>query len=331
MKSYFCGGEAMFRVYNSEICNKLEIEADLKDRNIYSKDDILQGKLQDAEIVFSTWGMPVLSTEEIEKYLPNLKCIFYGAGSVQYFARPFLNKGVRIFSAWGANAIPVTEYTEAQIVLATKGFFLACRNSRSAEGRNRAREYSATVTGNFNANIGIIGAGMIGRGVIERLKTHRLNILVYDPYLSDEKAKEMGVKKAELKEIFSTCVCISNHVANLPETVGMFDYSLFSLMQKNGTFINTGRGAQVNEDDLIRALSEEPERCAVLDVTWPEPPAKDSKLYTLENVFLTPHIAGSTGNETERMGEYMLDQFEKYSKGEKCEYEVFEKMLETMA
>lgn len=331
MKSYFCGGQAMFRVYSKEICDKLEFGAGLKDKNIYTREDILQGKIKDADIIFSTWGMPVLSEEEIEENLPNLKCIFYGAGSVQYFARPFLKRGVRIFSSWGANAVPVTEYTEAQIVLATKGFFLACRRSRSFEDRNKAKEYFSSMPGNFKTNVGIIGAGMIGRGVIERLKSHCHNVLVYDPFLSDEKAEQLGVKKAELKEIFASCICISNHVANLPETEGMFDYSLFSLMKDNGVFINTGRGAQVKEDDLIRALSEKPNRCAVLDVTMPEPPTEDSKLYTLENVFLTPHIAGSSGNETERMGEYMLDQFEKYSKCENCEYEVFEKMLETMA
>jgi len=62
--------------------------------------------------------MPEFTEDEIKTYLPNLKAIFYGAGSVQSFARPFLNCGVRIFSAWAANAIPVAEFTVAQIILA---------------------------------------------------------------------------------------------------------------------------------------------------------------------------------------------------------------------
>ena len=103
--------------------------------------------------------------------------------------------------------------------------------------------------------------------------------------------------------------------------------------QENGhkTFINTGRGAQVNEPDLIRFLAERPDVTALLDVTYPEPPAKDSPLFDLENVILTPHIAGSMGNEVWRMAEYMLKEFRCYISGEPTKYSVSLKMLETMA
>ena len=96
-------------------------------------------------------------------------------------------------------------------------------------------------------------------------------------------------------------------------------------------FINTGRGAQVVEQDLIRALKEKPDRCAILDVTMPEPPEENSPLYTMDNVFLTPHIAGSSGNEVARMGKTMLEQFRKFISGQPCEYEVTLEMLKTMA
>jgi len=102
-------------------------------------------------------------------------------------------------------------------------------------------------------------------------------------------------------------------------------------MKKNATFINTGRGAQVVEKDLISALKEEPDRTAVLDVTFPEPPMPDSPFYTMKNVFLTPHIAGSAGDECMRMGDYMVDEANRYLKGEPFKYEVTLKMLETMA
>ena len=88
----------------------------------------------------------------------------------------------------------------------------------------------------------------------------------------------------------------------------MLDYALFSRMPRNATFLNTGRGAQVVEADLVRALREAPDRTAVLDVTFPEPPAADSPLNALPNVFLTPHIAGSKGREVERMGAYMAEE-----------------------
>ena len=332
MKSIFMGGDAMFRVFCGDTLAALEKEADIQPIN-YKKSDILASpeKFADTEYIFSTWGMPAFTEDEIKTCLPSLKAIFYGAGTVKGFAAQFLNCDVRIFSAWGANAVPVAEYTVAQILLANKGFYLSCRRNRSVEGHARALEHFHASRGNFGAKVGIIGAGMIGKMVIRDLQRYKLNVLVCDPFLSEEAAEALGAKKATLEELFRECDVISNHVANVPATVGMLRYEHFSAMKKNATFINTGRGAQVVESDLIRAMREEPERTAVLDVTIDEPPHSDSELYTLENVFLTPHIAGSAGDEVARMGEYMLDEFRRFSASNSCFYEVTRNMLSTMA
>ena len=102
-------------------------------------------------------------------------------------------------------------------------------------------------------------------------------------------------------------------------------------MPPNATFLNTGRGAQVVEEDLARALREEPERTAVLDVTLPEPPAADSPLRALPNVLLTPHFAGSSGGEVRRMGEAMLAAFRDWRDGRPAPARVTPEMLATMA
>ena len=102
-------------------------------------------------------------------------------------------------------------------------------------------------------------------------------------------------------------------------------------MKPNATFINTGRGAQVVEADLIRALREEPGRTALLDVTWPEPPEEGSPFYSLDNVFLTPHIAGSMGQEVKRMGLYMEQCCDAFLAGQPVPYQVTAEMLHTMA
>ena len=93
------------------------------DERVYTKAEVLSTPelFQNTEYIFSTWGMPQFTEEEIKRYLPSLKAVFYGAGSVQAFARPFLNCGVKVFSAWAANAVPVAEYTVAQILLAKPG------------------------------------------------------------------------------------------------------------------------------------------------------------------------------------------------------------------
>jgi len=335
MRSILVGGKRMFEAYNAATLQSLIAEAGLDctegTASVYTADDLRRGGFEDVDCIFATWGMAELTEDEIRVLLPNLKCVFYAAGTVQYFARPYINCGVHVFSAWEANSVPVVEYAVSQILLAGKGFYLITRRTRSPEGRQAAKKYFKTLPGNFDIKVGILGAGMIGKQVIQHLKSCRLEILVYDPFLSDEKAAQLGVRKTSLEEIFSECQVISNHIANLPATVGIYDYSLFSKMKENAVFINTGRGAQVVEEDLIRALREKPDMTAVLDVTYPEPPVEGSPFYELENVFLTPHIAGAFGKETERLGEYVLEEFRKFTAGEKSPAEVTLKMLETMA
>ncbi|MBQ8897056.1 MAG: hydroxyacid dehydrogenase [Clostridia bacterium] len=299
------------------------------DGRVFTGDEVLAdpGSFSDTEYLFSTWGMPALTEEQIRACLPKLKAVFYGAGSVQSFARPFLACGVKVFSAWAANAVPVAEYTVAQIVLANKGFFRTMRYT----DRDGANAVTAGYPGNYGAKVGIIGAGMIGKMVIERLKAYRLPVTVFDPFLPDEKAEELGVEKADLDTVFSRCTVVSNHLANNAETVGMLCGRLFEKMLPNATFLNTGRGAQVVEAELISVLRSRPDLTAILDVTDPEPPEKDSPLYTLPNCILTPHIAGSIGDEVRRMGEYMTEQHRRLCLGLRTEYEVTAEMLKTMA
>lgn len=285
--------------------------------------------LKNAEIAFSTWGMPLFSEEEIHAYMPCLKILFYAAGSVQYFARPFLHQGVRVISGWGANAVPVAEYSVAQIILANKGFYQSSLITRT--NYKQARVYFDTFPGNYAIKVGILGAGMIGTKVIQLLKSYHLQLMVYDPFLSEERTQELNITKNNLHDIFSSCQTISNHLANNSDTVGILHGEHFTCMLPNATFINTGRGAQVVEEDLIQALKEQPSRTAVLDVTWPEPPDVTSELLHLPNVFLTPHIAGSSGKEVERMAEYMFDDYMRYINGTPLLYEVTLKMLSTMA
>lgn len=314
---YLCESEANIRnVYVTE-------------NRIYTKADVLQNPshFRNTEYVFSTWGMPAFTEAEIKEYLPALKAVFYGAGTVQKFARPFLNSGVKVFSAWAANAVPVAEYTVAQIILANKGFF----RTMGYTDRTIARKDAGNFPGNYDVKIGIIGAGMIGKLVINMLKQYNLEILVFDPFLSDERAEELGIKKVRLETLFATCQVVSNHLANNEQTQGMLKGAHFAAMLPYATFLNTGRGAQVVETELVKVLKARPDLTAILDVTYPEPPEKDSDLYTLENCILTPHIAGSSGNEVRRMGQYMKAECERFAANQPCKYEVTLEMLKIMA
>lgn len=186
-------------------------------------------------------------------------------------------------------------------------------------------------TANYGCNVGIIGAGMIGSLVINMLKGYYLKVLVFDPYLSDKKAAELDVQKCSLEYLFENSSTISNHLANNPQTVGMLNKNLFDLMSDNATFINTARGAQVVEIDLVQALTEKPDRTALLDVTFPEPSDAGHPFLRMNNVFLTPHIAGSKNDEVKRMADYMINEYQRYIAGESTRFEVTMEMLNTMA
>ena len=225
--------------------------------------------------------------------------------------------------------MPVADYTAAQIVLALKGFFASSRLNKIS--RKEARARFAEYPGVFDETVGLIGAGMIGKMVIQRLNDLHLKCLVFDPFLPEERAKELNVTKCSLEELFGKSFVVSNHLANNEQTRGMLDYKLFSLMRRNAAFINTGRSAQVVEADLVKLLEERPDITAILDVTDPEPPVEGHAFYKLENCILTPHIAGSSGNEVHRMAEYMAEEYRKYISGEPTSYEVSLAMLKTMA
>jgi phosphoglycerate dehydrogenase-like enzyme len=317
-------------VYGSELQKKLKSELTFLDP-VKSFEDLEARKeeLRTVDYIFSTWGMLPLTKEQILNYFPNLKSVFYAAGTVQAFARPFLELGISVHSAWRANGIPVAEVTVSEILLANKGFFQRRVRSRS-EWSNGDPEYR--FPGNYGTKVGILGAGMIGARVIELLRPFELDLYVFDPFLSDERAEALGVKKASLEEIFETCHVISNHLANKPETVGIIRRDLLSRMSEYAVFINTGRGAQVDMTALIDEMRAHPKRLALLDVTDPEePPREDNPIYGVDNIILTPHIAGSIGYETHRMADFMYEEYRAVAEGKEPKHSVSLAMLETMA
>ena len=312
MKTVFTGGDMLCRVYTEKTVS--EIEKLAGEKPVFS--DILPCG---AEALFTTWGMKNYKEEDVRKLFPSLNYIFYGAGSVQGFALPFIKNGVRVFSAWQANGVPVAEFTVSQIILCGKRYFDIFTGEKGE------------VRGNFGNKIGIIGLGTIGRLVCKMLAVHKLDVYAYDKFLPDEEFDKLGVKRAGLPFIFSNCDIISNHLANNAVTRGMINEQLIKSMKPDAYFINTGRGAQVDHNALYEALREEKRRTALLDVTDPEPLPPDHPLKTLKNVIVSPHIAGSKGAEVARMGEYMCLEFARILNGEPPLYEVTEKMLEVMA
>ncbi len=283
--------------------------------------------LAGVEAIFSGWGMAQLD-EDFLSAAPELDVVFYGAGSIRYFATETAwERGITICSAWAANAVPVAEFTLAQIILGLKRVWhhaLAIKHALSWIDK-------VPVPGAYGSTVGLISLGMIGRMVAERLRALDVHVIAYDPYVSAANAAALGVRLVPLDTVFSEADVVSLHTPNLPETRGMITGAHLASMKEGATFINTARGAVVREQEMIEVLGARPDLYAVLDVTDPEPPVEGSPLYTFPNVILTPHIAGSMDGECRRMGQYMVDECRRYLAGEPLRWSIDRERAKTLA
>jgi phosphoglycerate dehydrogenase-like enzyme len=285
------------------------------------------GRLRDIEAVFSTWMMPELTARRLDG-LPCLKAVFYAAGTTKFFAPKLLPRGIRFMSAWVVNGIPVAEFTVSEILLAGKGYYRNLRESKTYEFRVAGPFMGR---GNFGIDVGVIGLGAVGRKVVEMLGAHAVNTLVYDPFVKEEAARELGVELVTLDEMFRRCYVVTNHAPDFDSTKGMLPGELFASMPRDATFINNGRGATVRESEFIDVLRSRPDLTALLDVTYPEPPEKGSPFYELPNVYLTSHLAGSSGDEVIRMADCCIEAFDEWQASGNLPYEIDEKLFVTLA
>ncbi|MBC2592821.1 hydroxyacid dehydrogenase [Ruficoccus amylovorans] len=287
------------------------------------------GICQQVEVIFSGWDMPLVDEVFLGTF-PQLKAIFYGAGSIRGFATDLLwDRDITVSSAYRANAIPVCEFTVAQIVLATKHAWRLASETRTS--RRFAASNSLVLPGMYKSVIGLISLGAVGRMIAERLSQYDVQVIAYDPFVESAEAKALGVDMCSLEEVFQRSDVVSCHTPWIKETEGMLTHELFMSMSHGATFINTARGAVVDQPGLIAALYKRPDLYAMLDVTWPEPPPPESPLYTLPNVWLTPHIAGSKGMECHRLGRTMVDELERYLSGEPLRFQILRDKAMVMA
>jgi len=335
MKACFIGeSETHIRyVYSQSKIEEIKRKVDLLPI-IINKANLEENKeeTRKVEVAFCTWRMSPLTKEEIKEYFPALKIVFYAAGSIHYFGVPFLELGIKVVNAAAAMAVPVAQFTLSLIIQLSKGSFLALNHYKTHEWKESRDVTFDNFPGLYEkTKIGLLGAGKIGKTVIKYLEPFDVEIWVFDPYLSDEDAKKLNVKKTTLEDIFKNCQVISNHIANNKETEGILNYKLFSSMKDTAAFINTGRGPQIVEEDLIRALKEKPMRFAAFDVTTHETYPFDGEFRTLKNVLLFPHIAGYAKSEVHCLCDSVCEQFDNYLENKEVKNQITLKMLKIMA
>lgn len=267
-----------------------------------------------AEVLVTGWGAPKLTDADLDQ-APRLRYLLYagGQGSV-LLPESAHDRGIQVSNAGWLNATPVAEFTVAMIVLANKRTFGA-RRMYSLRRSRIDRELEFPTAGNREKTVGIVGASRIGRIVIEMLRGLDVRVHVYDPYLTDVEARRLGIRRVGLDELMRTSDIVTLHPPLNPSTEGMITAELLAALPDGATLINTSRGAIVDQDALLLELRSGRIE-AILDVTTPEVLPPDSELYTLPNVFLTPHISGSMGTEIRRLGDHVATELERIVLGE---------------
>jgi phosphoglycerate dehydrogenase-like enzyme len=178
--------------------------------------------------------------------------------------------------------------------------------------------------------VGLLGLGKIGTRVRRLLAAYPVRVIAYDPFLTPERATALDVETVSMDEVFRRALVVSNHIPDIPGTREVLTAAQFSILRDGATFINSGRGAQVVEADLIATLEARPDLTALTDVTWPEPPAPDSPLWTLPNVVMSPHIGGTVGDEVVRLADCVIGECESWARGEPLVHQVTAEVLATM-
>ncbi len=280
------------------------------------------------DVLLTGWGCPRIDAAALAR-MPRLRLVAHAAGTVKGHVDPVCwDRDITVTTAAAANAVPVAEFTLAQILLAGKAV-LAATHRYADRTPGHARDDRPTV-GNYERTVGIIGASTIGRLVLERLKTFDLDVVVSDPTITGDEARGLGAELVELDELMAVSDIVSLHAPVLPSTIGMVGAVQLARMRNGATLINTARGRLVDHEAL-RAELMSGRISALLDVTDPEPLPADDPLFGRPNVQLTPHIAGSMGTELWRMTALAVDEIEHFCHGAAPRYAVSRADLDTMA
>lgn len=286
--------------------------------------------LGEIDILVTGWGCPHISADVLAA-APRLRLVAHSAGTVKALIDPAAyERGIVVTSAVDANAVPVAEFTLAAIIMANKRVLAFRDHYRADRTRGSSHALMDEPIGNYRRTIGIVGASRIGRRVIALLGSLECDVLLYDPFVGAADSITSGVELVALDALMARSDVVSLHAPSLPATHGMIGARQLALMRDGATFINTARGALVDEAALIAELSSG-RISAVIDVTDPEIPPPGSPLFELPNVLLTPHIAGAIGTERGRLGRVVADEVERFVAGDVLQFAVDPRLLERQA
>ncbi|MCS7163454.1 MAG: phosphoglycerate dehydrogenase [Thermodesulfovibrio sp.] len=217
-------------------------------------------------------------------------------------------KGIVVMNTPGGNTITTAEHTIAMLFALARKIPQATASMKA--GKWEKKKFMGVEL--YNKTIGIIGLGKIGTEVAKRTQCMGMNVLAYDPFLSDERAEELGITKTDLNRIFAEADFITIHTPLTSETKYLINSNTIEKMKKGVYIINCARGGIVNEKDLYEALMTGKVAGAALDVFEKEPPEENNPLIADERVICTPHLGASTLEAQENVAVAIAEQVVDY-------------------
>lgn len=268
------------------------LKIETKGPNWVKHSDSYLEKVKEANVIvvgFSAVGKQLLDAAE---HLELVAAMRSGVENIDLaYAK---EKGVAVCCAPGRVSEPVADFTCAMILDVNRGITYV--NKWWKPGREEELQPYFYPELFRDLTIGLIGFGIIGRKVVQRLRNFGFRFIAYDPFVKQEDVAELGVTMMPLNDVMAQADTITVHARLLPETKDLIGAEQIACMKPTAFIVNTARGGLIDEEALIEALKSRKIRGAALDVLKTEPLPDDHALRTLDNVILTPHLAGMAGD-----------------------------------
>ena len=261
---------------------------------VKTEDDMIE-LMQDAD--GAQVGVWPLTSRRVLEACPKLKVVSrFGVGVDSIDLDAASELGVLVCNVPGSNTSEVADHAMALLLAMTRRVYDTVRTTKEgvwSEDPRKNAEYYSTVRRIAGHTVGIIGFGNIGRAFANRVRGFGPErIVAYDPYVSQLTGDLYGVKMVDLAELLSESDYITIHTSATEETYHLIDSQALHAMKPTALLVNTARGPIVDGDALADALEAGEIEAAALDVTEIEPVAPDSRLLSLPNCLVTPHVAG---------------------------------------
>ncbi len=247
-------------------------------------------------------------TSKILEAADNLKVVGRAGTGLDNVDIPFASKrGIVVMNTPGGNSVTTAEHTLTMLLCLARNIPQA--HASMKHGKWEKKKFGGAEV--FNKTLGVVGLGQIGKIVADRAMGLGMNVIGYDPFLSADQAKQLGINKMDLEEVFKRSDFITFHVPLTDETKGIVNSANIAKMKDGVRIINCARGPVVNENDLAEALRSGKVAGAALDVYPVEPPV-DNPLIEMENVICTPHLGASTREAQENVAIAVANQIKDY-------------------